>query len=182
MIRTLIFFFCLLATLPLLSQIRLTQTGFVTFSSNAPLEFIQAESNELQGAIDPVKNTFAFSLRMISLNGFNSELQREHFNEKFIESRFYPKATFSGKLIERIDFSQNGTYEVRAKGVFEVHGIQQERILRATLTISDDTWSVKSNFKVLVIDHDITIPQVVFQNIAEEIDVAIEAQLLPSQN
>ncbi|MFK7921585.1 MAG: YceI family protein [Bacteroidia bacterium] len=178
----LFFFFCLLATSPLLSQIHLTQSGFVTFSSNAPLELIQAESDELQGAIDPAKNTFAFSLRMVSLDGFNSELQREHFNEKFIESRFYPKATFSGKLIERIDFSQNGSYEIRAKGVFEVHGVEQERIIRATLTIADDIWSVKSNFKVLVADHDITIPQVVFQNIAEEIDVAIDIQLLPSQN
>lgn len=178
MIRLLYFFLCLLATTPLLAQIHLTQTGFVAFRSNAPLELIQAESNELQGAINPKTNTFAFSLRIVSLDGFNSELQREHFNEKFLESRFYPKATFSGKLIERIDFEQNGTYQIRAKGVFSVHGVEQERIIRATVEVKDGEWIVKSQFKVLVSDHNITIPQVVFQNIAEEIEVKIEARLL----
>lgn len=178
MIRYIFFLFCLLATTPLLAQIHLTQTGRATFSSDAPLEMIQAASNELRGAINPETYTFAFSLRIVSLDGFNSELQREHFNEKFLESRFYPKATFSGKLIERIDFSQNGTYEVRAKGAFMVHGVEQERIIRATITINNGEWLVKSKFRVLVADHNITIPQVVFQNIAEEIDVEIEALLL----
>ncbi|MEL7530006.1 MAG: YceI family protein [Bacteroidota bacterium] len=178
MIRYLFFLFSLLATPPLLAQIHLTQTGKVSFSSDAPLEQIQAGSNELSGAINPDTYTFAFSLRIVTLDGFNSELQREHFNEKFLESRSYPKATFSGKLIERIDFTQNGTFEVRAKGALMVHGVEQERIIRATITINDGEWFVKSRFKVLVADHDITIPQVVFQNIAEEIDVEIEALLL----
>ncbi|MEL6588529.1 MAG: YceI family protein [Bacteroidota bacterium] len=177
--RILVIILALLGWLPTRAQIHLTQNGSVSFTSDAPLELIQAKSEELQGAINPNSYTFAFSLRIQSLNGFNSELQKQHFNEKFLESRQYPKATFSGKLIERIDFSQNGTYDVRAKGSFHVHGVSQERIIRAQLIIEDGVWIVRSRFKVLVADHNITVPKVVYQNIAEEIEVEIQARLIP---
>lgn len=179
--RILVSMLALLGYLSPQAQIHLTQNGSVAFTSDAPLELIQAQSGELQGAINPDTYTFAFSLRIQSLDGFNSELQKEHFNEKFLESRQYPKATFSGKLIEQIDFSQNGTYDVRAKGNFHVHGVSQERIIRAQLTIQDDVWVVRSRFKVLVADHNITIPKVVYQNIAEEIEVEIQARLIPDR-
>ncbi len=55
---------------------------------------------------------------MESFQGFNSTLQREHFNENYIESDKYPEARFSGKVIEDIDFSKDGTYIIRAKGNF----------------------------------------------------------------
>ncbi len=44
------------------SVIYRTDTGRITFVSNAPLELISAESNELKGAVDPEKLTFAFQL------------------------------------------------------------------------------------------------------------------------
>lgn len=164
------------------AQVYVTQDGQVAFSSEAPLELIQAASDELFGAIDTEKHSFAFSLRIISLNGFNSALQREHFNEKFLESELFPKASFQGKLIERIDFSEPGTYQVRAKGQFEVHGVSQERIIRATLIVKPKEVLLESHFTVLVADHAIQIPQVVFQNIAEEIEVTVQATLKPAKS
>jgi len=41
-------------------SIYLTHKGNVTFVSDAPLEFITAQSNELSGAIDLDNNHFAF--------------------------------------------------------------------------------------------------------------------------
>lgn len=163
----------------MMAQVYVTQEGEVSFVSDAPLELIQASSTQLYGAIDANQQNFAFSLRINSLQGFNSVLQQEHFNEKFLESEQFPKATFQGKLIEEIDFSQPGVYTVRAKGRFEVHGVSQERIIRASLTIRPQSIEIYAQFPVLVIDHQITIPQVVFQNIAEEITVTVKANLAP---
>jgi polyisoprenoid-binding protein YceI len=163
--------------LDLSAQVYLTQSGEVSFISEAPLELIRARSQELRGAIDTDKHTFAFNLRVISFEGFNSALQREHFNEKFLETNSFPKATFQGKLIEKIDFSAPGIYPVRAKGIFEVHGIPQERIIRATIEVKESGIELTADFKVLVADHKITIPQIVYQNIAEEIQVKVKAVL-----
>jgi polyisoprenoid-binding protein YceI len=153
--------------------------GHARFISYAPLETIEAKSNELKGALDPVNRTFLFTLNVNSFRGFNSGLQQEHFNENYLEAAKYPKATFKGKFIENIDFTQDGGYEVRAKGILSLHGVEQERILKGTLDIGGEEIKIKSQFTILLEDHNIKIPRVVYQKIAPEITVTIEAMLKP---
>src|SRR5688500_7889636 len=74
--------------------------GSINFTSNAQLELIKASSDKVQGLLDPNNNQFAFAVDIKSFQGFNSQLQREHFNEKYLESEKFPKARFSGKIIE----------------------------------------------------------------------------------
>jgi polyisoprenoid-binding protein YceI len=150
--------------------------GRVHFKSEAPLELIEAESNELKGLIDFDKETFAFSIPISSFRGFNSALQREHFNENYMETEKFPRATFSGKIIEKVDTSKPGTVTVRAKGKFIIHGIEQERIIPATLDIQNGKISLASTFNVVLGDHDIAIPKVVQHKIAEVITVEINAK------
>lgn len=153
--------------------------GKIYFKSDAPLELIEASSTKLKGAINPNNQTFAFSVPNESFEGFNSALQREHFNENYMESARFPNCSFSGKIIEPIDFSTDGTYTVRAKGKLQVHGVEQERIIKATLTVKNGLVSVHSKFLVPLHEHNITIPKVVYQKIAEEINVEINAVLAP---
>lgn len=147
--------------------------GTISFKSDAPLELIQAESRKLRGAIDPLKNTFAFSVSTKSFEGFNSGLQQEHFHENYIESEKYPTATFSGKFIEDISELEAGTHEVRAKGMLKIHGESVERILKCKMEVDGEEVDISSEFIVPLIDHRITIPQVVHQKIAEEILVKV---------
>ena len=64
--------------------------------------------------MDVVKRQFAFSVKMNSFMGFNSPLQREHFNENYVESDVFPDAVFVGKIIEEVDLTLDGTYEIRS--------------------------------------------------------------------
>lgn len=153
------------------------ENGKLSFKSDAPLEVIQAKSNKLRGAIDTAKQTFAWSVDIKTFEGFNSPLQREHFNENYMESKKYPKASFTGKIIENIDFKKNGTYSVRAKGQLTIHGVEQERIIKSQLEVDGNKLRVQSSFTVLLADHNITIPKVVYQKIAEEIAVTVNAEL-----
>lgn len=154
------------------------ENGKVGFKSNAPLEVIQAKSNKLRGAIDTAKQTFAWTVEIKTFEGFNSPLQREHFNENYMESKKYPKASFSGKIIESVDFQKEGTYSVRAKGKLNIHGVEQERIIKSRLEIKGKMIRVQAEFTVPLTDHNITIPKVVYQKIAEEIAVTVDAELL----
>ncbi len=163
------------------SNIYRTETGHITFVSDAPLELISAESKELKGAVDPEKLTFAFQLDVRSLKGFNSPLQQEHFYENYIESEKFPVATFSGKIIEKVDLRTPGSKVVRAKGILKIHGVEQERIINCSLDIKENKFEVSSEFIVPLTDHNITIPRLVFQKIAEEINVTIKAELLPKE-
>ncbi|MEM9987650.1 MAG: YceI family protein [Bacteroidota bacterium] len=163
------------------AQVYLTNQGQVVFRSEAPLELIQATSQELRGAIDASKNSFAFTIPMSSFHGFNSPLQEEHFCEKFLECHRHSKATFLGRILEEVDFSQPGTYEIRAKGKLSIHGVTEERIIRSRLTVGEDGLTVQSDFSVRLADHDVRIPQVVYQKIAEDISVKVSLDLKPQQ-
>lgn len=172
---------CFLPLLHLLSSesgIYSTNTGAIQFRSEAPLELIRASSKELKGAIDIKKKTFVFRLRIRSFEGFNSPLQREHFNENYLESNKFPEAIFSGKLIEEIDFKNEGSFTMRAKGKLSLHGIEQERIIRADIKIKNGVIEVRSNFTILLSDHNIPIPKVVSEKLANEIKVGILAELV----
>ncbi len=152
-------------------------TGTVSFISNAPMEIIKAKSNLLKGVIEVPTKKFAFSIKINSFKGFNSPLQKEHFNENYLESNKYPEATFSGKIIEDIDFAKDGSYEVRAKGTFNVHNVPQERIIKCTLQIVNNQATVKSSFTVQLADHNISIPKVVHEKLATQIKVDVQAQM-----
>jgi len=153
--------------------------GSVSFRSDAPLELIQASSSELKGLIQTDTKQFAFSIKIKSFMGFNSALQKEHFNENYLESDKFPDATFSGKIIEDVDFANDNTSTVRAKGILTIHGVPQERIIKSNITIKDGMISLSSDFTVLLADHNIPIPKVVHEKLASEIKVAINAELKP---
>lgn len=172
----------LVVPVSLLAQARIWkgENGRVHFKSAAPLELIEAESQSLRGVLDPATKGFAFTLRINSFEGFNSDIQQTHFLENYLEHRKYPQATFSGKIIEDIPFDTPGTYSVRAKGNLEIHGVIKERIIRGTLTIRKGTARIETDFLVPVTDHGISIPKIVKQKIAEQIAVDIDIEFVES--
>ncbi len=53
----------------------------------------------------------------------------------------------------------------------------QERIIKSEVEVSRDKMEVTSRFSVFLEEHNITIPKIVYQKIAEEIQVEIKATL-----
>ena len=156
-----------------------TKSGKVSFVSDAPLEIIKASSGKLAGIINTKDKSFVFKVSMRSFNGFNSPLQKIHFNENYIESDKYPNAKFKGKIIEDINFSKDGTYKIRAKGKFSIHGVEQSKTIRCKMTIKGKEIRVSSTFRVNLENHDIKIPTIVNQKLAEVITVKIKTILKP---
>jgi polyisoprenoid-binding protein YceI len=155
------------------------KSGSVSFVSEAPLELIKASSQKLDGIINIGDNKFVFTLPISSFDGFNSGLQKEHFNENYMESSKFPNATFTGVILENINFKTNGEYDVTAKGKLKIHGVEKERTIKSKLIIKNAQLIVTSTFQVPLADHDIKIPKVVNQKIASVINVSIEANFAP---
>lgn len=160
-------------------QIYSCKDGITRFVSEAPLELIKAQSNKTVGAVDLSNRNVAFSIEIDSFEGFNSGLQREHFRENYMETPKYPRATFKGKIIEDIDFYKPGIHTVRAKGIFNIHGTEKERIVNVKLNVRDREIGVDTTFEVPLEDHNIRIPKVVNQKIASVILVEVKATLKP---
>ncbi len=170
-----IFFFAVLCSGQ--EQIYKTTEGRITFKSEAPLETIIASSSKLEGAIGNDDLSFAFLVPILSFTGFNNGLQRQHFYENYLEASKYPQASFTGKIIEFVDFLKPGTYNVRAKGQLKIHGRTKERIIKVELISTGTVITAKAQFMVPLMDHQIEVPKIVNQKIAQEIDVTIRASL-----
>ena len=155
--------------------------GQIKFASKAQLELIQASSSKLQGILDPATNQFAFLVNVQSFQGFNSELQRKHFNENYMESEKFTMAKFSGKIIEQIDYTQDQTFDVRAKGELDIHGQKQTRIIKGKIIIKGNQVIIEAHFMVPLADHSISIPKIVSQKIANEIEADINTTLSRQQ-
>ena len=154
------------------------QKSTITFNSDAPNELIKATSKKLRGLINPAKKQFAFRVEVSSFEGFNSPLQREHFNENYMESFKYPNITFSGKIIEDVDLSEDGKYKVRAKGELNVHGVARDRIIYADVVTRKGSMEVSSDFRVALAEHDIKIPRVVNDKLATEVYITVKMTLI----
>ncbi len=174
----------LLLVLPLIKyslgqDLYITSKGNVEFTSDAPLELIEAASDQLNGILKISDRSFVFRVPMKSFEGFNSSLQQTHFNENYLESAKYPHTIFEGKIIEEIDFNTPGTHNIRGKGSFTCHGVKRERIIKCKVIIDQNKILVSSEFTVFLEEHNIKIPSVVSQKIAEEIIVSVDLELVP---
>lgn len=161
------------------AQVMSCRDGVTKFTSEAPLELIRAQSNKTIGALDLSNKNVVFAIDIDSFEGFNSGLQREHFRENYMETDKYPRATFKGKIIEDVDWTKTGSTMVRAKGTFNIHGAEKERIVKVKLNIKEKEIQVESDFEVPLEDHNIKIPKVVNQKIASVIMVEVRAILKP---
>lgn len=149
------------------------RNGKVNFLSNAPLEMIKASNNSLAGVMNLTDRSFSFQIPTKSFEGFNSALQKVHFNEDYMETELYPNSTFKGRIIEEVNLTVPGTYQIRAKGKLTIHGVEVDRIVRCDLTVTKDKIDVKANFTVLIADHNISVPSILNQKIASEVKVNV---------
>jgi len=154
-----------------------TSNGFVEFVSDAPLELISAKSDRLSGILSVDNSEFAFEVAINSFIGFNSPLQNEHFLENYMQVDRYPTANFTGSIIEIIDFNITGLYKVRAKGKFNIHGVEQMMVLDIDLEINEDGLIADSDFDILLEDYEIKIPKIVNKKIANTIHIIVHVEL-----
>ena len=162
-------------------QTYICRNGNISFISDAPLELIKAVNEKLTGVLNANDRSFSFRVPIKDFEGFNSSLQRVHFNEDYMETELFPNSTFKGKIIEEVDLSVPGDYKIRAKGKLSIHGVEIDRIIRCDITTDKKQIKVYAAFTVFIADHNISIPSILNQKIAEEIKVDVTFTLSPSE-
>ncbi|MCE7067319.1 YceI family protein [Dyadobacter sp. CY326] len=155
-----------------------TSAGNTKFSSETPLENVNAENKKCQAILNTANSELAIRMNMREFV-FPNKLMQEHFNENYIESSKYPTATFSGKVTNPPDYTKDGEYDVSATGKFTVHGVTKERTIKGKMNIAGGKITINSDFEVPLTDHKIEVPQVVFVKIAQVISVKAQYVLAP---
>ncbi len=170
----------LAATEATTAQTYFTRNGYIGFSSKTPLEDIKAENRQVYAMIDPVKKTLGFTLLLRSFL-FDKELMQEHFNENYVESEKYPKASFMGTINGDVNAAQPGRYPVQVKGQLTLHGVTRPVETPAVLEVQTGKLTGKADFKITPADYNIRIPSLVKDKIESQITIHVQVECTPSK-
>ncbi|MCH7410893.1 YceI family protein [Belliella sp. DSM 111904] len=160
------------------AQVYKTETGKAEFLSKAPLNEFVGTSDKLNGLIDLDKNLVDFFIDLNTLKTGIS-LRDKHMRENYLETKKYPFAEFTGKFKTIPKFDQKSQEEVIVLGVFKIHGVERKVEIPATIqkTSNNNEVAFQSKFIIKLSDYKITIPKVVFYELAEEQEVTISGIL-----
>jgi hypothetical protein len=162
------------------SQLVIARQGRVAFFSHTPVEHIKAENDRAMAIIDLANGKIAVSMLMRAFV-FEKALMREHFNESYVESDLYPKATFEGKIL---GFEPYGVEEQTRMvlGQFSMHGISREVEIKTRIESGLGHYVLSGSFEVRVRDYEIRIPALLAGNIAETVAVDFIFEFMPYEN
>ena len=135
----------------------------IEFYSYAPLEDIQAVNTESVGAIDLSTGEFIIKIPVSSFD-FPNKLMEKHFNDSYLETDRYPECIFRGKI--------DGD---NANGEITLHGVTKKISVPVIMSKSEEEVTIDTVFKITLKDHKIKVPRLLFQNIAEEIEVKVSS-------
>ncbi len=169
-------FFSLLIT-EAISQKYSVEKGIASFFSHATIEDIAAKNEKVAAIFNAATGDVAFSIPIKEFV-FAKSLMQEHFNEKYMESDKYPKSTFQGK-VTGFDLNVNQIQQAIAKGKLTIHGQTKDVEVPGTIEKQGDRLLFKAKFIAKLEDYKIAIPQLMWQNIAEQVEVTVDFVFKP---
>jgi len=115
---------------------------------------------------------------------FEKSLMQEHFNENYMESSKFPKATFKGKIDDpsKVNFSEDGTYTPVFSGDLTLHGVTKQVKVPVKIQVKGGKATASAAFSVVLSDYGISIPSVVADKLAKEAKITIDAALEPMKS
>ena len=156
-------------------DIYFTRTGRIDFHAGTTMEDIDATNNEVASILDKAKGEIAFNVLIKSFH-FRRTLMEEHFNENYLESSKYPKATFKGKIVnsDKINFNANGTYTSHVEGDLTIHGVTKAVKAPATFIVEGKQIKGYASFSIKAQEFNIEIPGVVADKISKQISINVQ--------
>jgi polyisoprenoid-binding protein YceI len=172
--KLIFFVFFLAAVRPSVAygQLYSTRSGFIGFYSKTPLEDVRGENDQVYAVIDAGKKNLAFAALLKGFI-FPKQLMQEHFNENYVESDKFPKATFSGVYTGDVPLDKDGVYKVTVKGGLTLHNVTRTIETPATLEVRAGHLLGVAEFKLKPEDFNIGIPSIVRDKIDKEISVKV---------
>lgn len=177
--KKILFYGLLLVTAQNFAQTKLiTKTGKVTFEASVPaFEEVKAKNEAVTCILNPETGEIA-SLALMKGFRFKVALMEEHFNENYVESDKFPKATFKGK-IESFDITKltATAKDYTIKGKLELHGKTKDITVTAKIKKTDAGVEIDSNFSVNTDDFGIEIPSVVSKKLTKKVALTLDVTL-----
>ena len=169
---------CFFVSLQLQAQKYYTRSGSTQFEgSEKAFEPIAATNTSTTVILDTNNGNIVSQVFMAGFQ-FKNALMQEHFNENYMDSYQYPKATFKGKLdnFSIVSLNANNSYDLN--GVLTVKGFEKNIQTTVDVKVENDQIFISGSFYVSAKDFNIKIPSIVRDKIANQIQINIDYELI----
>ncbi|MFD1470003.1 YceI family protein [Hymenobacter caeli] len=152
----------------------MTKAGRVSFFSTSILEDIEARNTAAAAVLDLGSGQLAFAVPVKEF-AFKRTLMQEHFNENYMESDKYPRATFTGRFsgADAAVLGVPGSHQVQVEGELTLHGVTRHIATAGMLELKSGQLLVFAFFSVAPADYAIEIPLLVRENIAKTVSIRV---------
>ncbi|RMG85234.1 MAG: YceI family protein [Bacteroidetes bacterium] len=157
-----------------------TREGDIRFISDTPLEKIEGENTNATSVFDAETGRLEFAV-LVKAFHFEKALMQEHFNENYMESSTYPKATFKGRIqnFDQVNLDADEPQKVTVTGDLTIHGVTRPVTTEAVLRKEGDNIRGRAVFTVAVADYGIEIAKIVRDKIAKEVEIHVDVLYQP---
>lgn len=155
-----------------------TNSGIIHFEASIPVfEEVQATNEKAIFILEPETSKLNCII-LVKQFHFKRALMETHFNENYIESDKYPKASFKGK-IEKFDLKNvsNDAKQYVIRGKIEIHGKSKNIAVIAQIKNSTEGIEITSDFDLNTDDFKIEIPFIVRNKISKTVHSHLECVL-----
>ena len=149
----------------LTAQQYLTREARLDFDAGSPLEDIEAFTESGSAVYDANTGKIGVQVLMTSFQ-FQRALMQEHFNENYVESEKFPKASFKGLYSEG-----------NVSGGLTIHGVTKEIKVPARLNQENGNFVLVTSFDITLADYDVKIPSAVANKISKKASIQVHATL-----
>jgi len=149
----------------LTAQQYLTREARLDFDAGSPLEDIEAFTESGSAVYDANTDKIGVQVLMTSFQ-FKRALMQEHFNENYVESEKFPKASFKGLYSEG-----------NVSGGLTIHGVTKEIKVPARLNQENGNFVLVTSFDITLADYDVKIPSAVANKISKKASIQVHATL-----
>ncbi len=159
-----------------------TRNGKIIFNATSPSspEKIEATNDKATSMLDASTGQMEFAVLMKAF-AFEKALMEEHFNENYAESDKFPKATFKGtiKNMSEVVLTKDGSYTTKIAGKLTIHGVTKDVETTGTIVVKGNSITGKSDFKILLADYGIEVPNLVKDKVAKEASISVNLSYEP---
>lgn len=161
----------------------------VVFFSDAPLEDFEGVTDRIDGFVflageglggetDLAESELYFEVDLASIDT-GIGLRNRHMRNNYLETDEFPFAAFQGRVGELVRDPAGG-FRAVASGTLTIHGVDQEREVSCTVDRDSGELRVRCAFSVMLSDHDIKVPKLMFMKIDEEMRLELDLFLSES--
>lgn len=155
-------------------DIWMTRSGTISFEAGTGIEDVDGVNTEVASLLNIKTGDIAFNVPVKSFH-FKRSLMEEHFNENYMETTKFPKASFQGRItdLSKVNFTKDGTYTVTVEGDLTLHGVTKKVSAPGTVKIGGGKINASSAFSVIMSDYNITIPGVVADKMSKDARIKV---------